>query len=119
MQDLWTSPAEPLGEGAVSDCGGDCGGLWSIFKTDFKKGYETVEEEIARLKFVTFKENVAFISAHNAKSEEHGYTVGMNQFGDMSSKEFKKVMLTLVEYCTKLRPPQPSSTAHNVSDGGK
>merc|ERR1719440_2154996 len=66
--------------------------LWKAFKTDFKKAYDTVEEHAAR--FSTFKDNVDFITAHNAKSEEHGYTVGMNQFGDMSSKEFKKVMLT-------------------------
>merc|ERR1712196_703580 len=56
-------------------------------------------------RFETFLENLAFIKAHNAKSEEHGYTVGMNQFGDMSSKEFKKVMLT---YRADLKKPNPT-----------
>merc|ERR1712196_751448 len=56
-------------------------------------------------RFETFLENLAFIKAHNAKSEEHGYTVGMNQFGDMSSKEFKKVTLT---YRADLKKPNPT-----------
>merc|ERR1711968_60063 len=66
--------------------------LWKAFKTDFKKAYDTVEEHAAR--FSTFKDNVDFITSHNARSEEHGYTVGINQFADMSSAEFKKTMLT-------------------------
>jgi hypothetical protein len=33
-------------------------------------------------------------SSHNSQSDAHGYTVGINQFADMSSAEFKKVMLT-------------------------
>merc|ERR1719487_2482095 len=66
--------------------------LWKAFKTDFKKAYDTVEEHAAR--FSTFKDNVDFITSHNARSEEHGYTVGINQFADMSSAEFKKTMLS-------------------------
>merc|ERR1711939_293532 len=45
-------------------------------------------------RFLTFKDNVDFINSHNSRAEEHGYTVGLNQFGDMNSAEFKKVMLT-------------------------
>merc|ERR1719440_2385274 len=77
--------------------------LWKAFKTDFKKAYDTVEEHAAR--FSTFKDNVEFIKAHNAKSEEHGYTVGINQFADMSSAEFKKTMLT---YRADLKKPNPT-----------
>merc|ERR1712178_543999 len=42
----------------------------------------------------TFEDNVDFINAHNQRADEHGYAVGINQFADMSSKEFKEVMLT-------------------------
>merc|ERR1719326_1601342 len=77
--------------------------LWKAFKTDFKKAYDTVEEHAAR--FSTFKDNVDFITSHNARSEEHGYTVGINQFADMSSAEFKKTMLT---YRADLKKPNPT-----------
>jgi len=66
--------------------------LWTQFKADFAKAYETVEEHDAR--FGIFKDNVDFITAHNHRAEEHGYAVGINQFADMNSKEFKEVMLT-------------------------
>merc|ERR1711871_1048666 len=86
---------------------------WTVFKTEFKKIYESVEEHNAR--FETFLENLAFIKAHNAKSEEHGYTVGMNQFGDMSSKEFKKVMLTYRADLKKANPA-PILDESNLAD---
>jgi C1A family cysteine protease len=66
--------------------------LWSIFKSDFKKVYASVEEELER--FVVFKANVDFITAHNKEADVHGYTTGINQFADMSSAEFKATMLT-------------------------
>jgi len=75
--------------------------LWTQFKLDFSKTYD-VAEEAARL--LTFKSNVDFITSHNARAEEHGYTVGMNQFGDMSRAEFKKVMLT---YKAEQKKPNP------------
>jgi len=65
--------------------------LWSEFKAEYKKGYMG-EEHDAR--FAVFKDNVRFIKAHNAAADIHGFTVGMNQFGDMSRQEFKKTMLT-------------------------
>merc|ERR1712159_727084 len=87
--------------------------LWKAFKTDFKKAYDTVEEHAAR--FSTFKDNVDFITSHNARSEEHGYTVGINQFGDMSSKEFKKVMLTYRADLKKANPA-PILDESNLAD---
>merc|ERR1711981_11839 len=66
--------------------------LWNSFQTDFEKSYSSAEEHAAR--FLTFKDNLDFITSHNARAEEHGYTVGVNQFADMTSAEFKKVMLT-------------------------
>jgi len=46
------------------------------------------------LRFLAFQTNVDFIIEHNVNAEQHGYTVGMNEFGDMSRQEFKQVMLT-------------------------
>merc|ERR1711959_195179 len=65
--------------------------LWTQFKLDYSKTYDAAEEA-ARL--LTFKTNVDFITSHNARADEHGWTVGMNQFGDMSRTEFKNTMLT-------------------------
>jgi len=66
--------------------------LWNQFKADFGKAYLTEEEHSGR--FSVFKDNVDFINAHNLRADEHGYSVGINQFADMNSKEFKEVMLT-------------------------
>merc|ERR1711998_77867 len=66
--------------------------LWTQFKADHSKSYATTEEHSAR--FSVFKDNVDFIMSHNSRSEEHGFTVGINQFADMTRAEFKETMLT-------------------------
>jgi len=45
----WVQPTEPDTHAK----------LWDSFKAEFKKGYETVEEEASR--FATFAENLQFI----------------------------------------------------------
>jgi cathepsin L len=66
--------------------------LFTQFKLDHTKTYATAEEHASRL--ATFKANVDFIMGHNENADKHGYTVGINQFADMSATEFKKTMLT-------------------------
>jgi C1A family cysteine protease len=66
--------------------------LWTQFKADFGKNYLTAAEHDGR--FSVFKDNVDFINAHNLRADEHGYSVGINQFADMNSAEFKQTMLT-------------------------
>jgi len=70
---------------------GEYDSLWTQFKLDYEKVYESAEE---KLRFLAFQTNVDFIIEHNVNAEQHGYTVGMNEFGDMSRQEFKQVMLT-------------------------
>merc|ERR1712167_373859 len=65
--------------------------LWKQFQVDFSKQY-ALEEHDAR--YNTFKANIDFITEHNVNAEQHGYTVGVNQFADMTRQEFKKTMLT-------------------------
>jgi len=81
----YAAAAAPIGESEYST-------LWNEFKSEHAKEYATVEEHDSR--FSTFKDNVDFIMTHNSRSDEHGFTVGINQFADMSKVEFKKVMLT-------------------------
>merc|ERR1711871_1194975 len=66
--------------------------LFTQFKADHAKEYASTEEHSAR--FSVFKDNVDFIMSHNERADEHGFTVGINQFADMTRQEFKKTMLT-------------------------
>lgn len=57
----------------------------------FGKSYETKAEYLHRLEI--FANNYQKINDHNSKNEnEHGLTMGLNQFSDMSEKEFKKML---------------------------
>merc|ERR1712086_957655 len=61
-------------------------GLWNAFKIDFNKVYSP-EEEAHRL--VAFKDNVETIYRHNAEqAPTQGWTMGINEYSDMSSEEF-------------------------------
>ena len=35
-----------------------------------------------------WKSNLAFIQDHNKEADKHGYSVGMNAYGDLTSEEF-------------------------------
>ena len=56
---------------------------WYLWKYQHKKNYTTLHEELDRQ--VTWLSNKAFINAHNSHSKVFGFTLGMNQFGDMVS----------------------------------
>ena len=54
-------------------------------------------------RFKIFKDNVDFILDHNKNHADNlGYTVGVNQFADMTNAEFKRTM-------TGLNAPQKKS----------
>lgn len=76
------APAEQLADS-------DFEALWQTFVSDHGKTYHP--EEVL-MRFRVFKDNVNFIMDHNAnKAEELGYTVGINQFADMTNAEFKRL----------------------------
>merc|ERR1712001_434273 len=62
---------------------------WQSFKAKFGKNYANAAEESRR--FAIFKENAAFIARHNAdhKIGKESYTVGVNQFADLTNAEFR------------------------------
>eukprot|EP00658_Telonema_sp_P-2_P083663 TRINITY_DN9122_c0_g1_i1.p1 TRINITY_DN9122_c0_g1~~TRINITY_DN9122_c0_g1_i1.p1 ORF type:complete len:193 (-),score=67.36 TRINITY_DN9122_c0_g1_i1:148-726(-) len=71
----------------------DYDGLFQQFKLDHGKVYE---EGLESAKFEVFKDNLDFINHHNKNlAPKVGYTVGVNQFADMTSGEFKRNMLGL------------------------
>merc|ERR1712195_467179 len=65
--------------------------LFEAFQKDHTKSY--AEHQVAG-KFRVFKDNVDFINDHNSNhADELGYTVGVNQFADMTLTEYKRTML--------------------------
>ena len=60
---------------------------WKAWKGKFGKVYKTLEEEAKAMS--TFAANDAFVIQHN--KEGHSYTVGHNEFSDLTSTEFAKM----------------------------
>merc|ERR1711881_102439 len=62
---------------------------WNQFKERFGKTYKSSTEESRR--FAIYKENLAFIARHNADhaAGKESYTVGVNQFADLTNAEFR------------------------------
>jgi len=60
---------------------------WKAYKSQHGKSYETVEDVSRR---AIWEKNLVKIAAHNERAANglHSYTLGMNQFGDMSHEEF-------------------------------
>ncbi|CAF3017585.1 unnamed protein product [Rotaria sp. Silwood2] len=63
---------------------------WSLFKRVHKKQYASIDEEMTRRNI--WEDNLARIHQHNLEADlgVYSYTLGMNQFGDMTHEEFKK-----------------------------
>jgi cathepsin L len=65
---------------------------WNLFKRTFGKQYSSAEEEINRRSI--WEDNLAMIRNHNLEADlgVHTFTLGMNQFGDMTNAEINKQM---------------------------
>jgi len=59
---------------------------FKIFRNLFQKEYRTIEEEVNR--FRIFRENLRIIESHNLDVCQN-FTMGVNQFTDLTSQEFK------------------------------
>jgi len=68
-------------------------GAFNDFKTQFSKQYKSAAEEA--LRFNIFQQNLAFINQHNAEfaAGQQTYTVGVNQFADLSKTEYAAMYL--------------------------
>jgi len=62
--------------------------LFKAWHLLFKREYSYSSDE-AKLRFKTFKENLAKIKEHNAEANQ-SFKVGLNQFSDMTNNEFKE-----------------------------
>merc|ERR1719440_742217 len=60
--------------------------LWTPFQTQYNKVYHPAE---VMTRYNIFKDNVDFINHHNKNlADKLGYTVGINEFADMTNAEF-------------------------------
>jgi len=63
---------------------------WDDFKRTYDRNYASAADEALRM--AVFLQNMELINAHNA-IEDKSFTMAMNEFGDMSAKEFASKML--------------------------
>jgi KDEL-tailed cysteine endopeptidase len=61
---------------------------FKIFRNLFQKEYRTIEEEVTR--FRIFRENLRIIDSHNLDVGQN-FTMGVNQFTDLTPEEFKSI----------------------------
>lgn len=85
---------------------------WLKWKEDYSRSYESVVHELER--YVTWKSNRAFIGAHNELKDEFGYTLAMNQYGDMSSSEYYYSTRCLLNYNYSPKPDNVTVDGHTV-----
>jgi len=88
---------------------------WGIFKEKFGKNYATFEQETAA--FEAFAENERIIKEHNAKGLS--FTLGHNEFSDLSWDEFKALYISGMKSNPHLRRAKnyeslPKATAASV-----
>jgi len=90
-------------------------GSFNEFKKSFNRQYKSAAEE--QMRFNIFKQNMDFINQHNAEAAQgvHTYTVGVNQFADLSKAEYKAMYLRPYN-STRVRNEQvlPESNAGSV-----
>ncbi len=68
---------------------------WHSWKTEHRRGYNSAIEEFYRRK--VFARNLLYVKGHNRRYDAglESYTVGLNQFADMTREEFKTMYLGL------------------------
>jgi len=65
---------------------------WTNYKARYNKVYKSADEEAVRL--AVFNMNLNKINQHNAEAQKgmHTFTVRMNKFGDLTSREFRSIV---------------------------
>jgi len=79
---------------------------WQAWKTKFGKSYDASEDLVRR---GIWEKNLKKVEHHNLRASmgEHTYTLGMNQFADMTNKEFVESRNGLI---IPEKAPQPTSS---------
>lgn len=61
---------------------------WTSWRRTHGKSYSSSSEELER--YVVWRSNTAYIQSHNSYADKFGFTLTMNRFGDMVSKEIMR-----------------------------
>ena len=80
---------------------------FTIFQNRFSKYYSNIEELETR--FEIFKQNFVEIITHNADLNQN-FTMGVNQFTDLTSEEFKEQYVSGLKYSSDLKTETKSET---------
>ncbi|KAJ8921571.1 hypothetical protein NQ315_010476 [Exocentrus adspersus] len=85
---------------------------WQEFKQKFGRDYRNLREENVR--FSIFQSNLRTIEEHNEKYQkgEKSYYMGVNQFTDMTSEEFKATLT----YNVTMKSNQKPTAVHKISN---
>ena len=86
---------------------------FAAFKSRFGKSYATAKEEAHREE--VFKGNLKTISEHNAKSGR-SYTLGVTQFADLETEEWRARVLLPSGRKLKAGPPGAKKTKKRDDD---
>ena len=90
--------------------------IWSRWKIDFQKEYNSIKEEQMRSEI--FFQNLKKIMIHNIEKEFnlHSYELGMNQFGDMTPDEWATIHLGYHPHLKRFQSPiiLPNATSKSV-----
>ncbi|KAK3578865.1 hypothetical protein CHS0354_010225 [Potamilus streckersoni] len=75
---------------------------WDQYKKEYGKSY--LETEVDELRYTIFVSNLKLIEEHNARyvMGEESYYVGINQFADMTEKEFSEMLGLAVQNDTEV-----------------
>eukprot|EP00731_Ephydatia_muelleri_P018317 Em0011g357a len=65
---------------------------WHLWKGQHQKSYMSELEELER--HTIWLSNKKYIEEHNARSDDFGYTLAMNHFGDLTTEEYNEMYLT-------------------------
>ena len=72
---------------------------WNLWKTQHAKSYSEEREELER--HFVWLSNMKYIEHHNANADIFGFTLAMNQFGDMVMAI--RICLVLSSYTKNIR----------------
>jgi cathepsin L len=88
---------------------------WETFKLTHNKKYDEQFELVRR---IIWESNLKYIQNHNLRYDEgmHSYSLGMNEFGDLTSQEFKAMYLGRKQNARNRTSPSTYMLMLNMKD---